>query len=100
ARPPPPPRHDVVVLASLATPRPGFVAFQLEDAVEDGVRTLRVRYRRPFLRPAAVAFQLLGMPAAWRRLRRAGWRPDVVHAHVFEAAPPALALGRLSRAPV
>ncbi|HEX2160341.1 MAG TPA: glycosyltransferase [Thermoleophilaceae bacterium] len=93
-------RHDVVVLASLATPRPGFAAFQLEDAVEDGVRTIRVRYRRPFLRPAAMGFQLVGMLAALRRLRRDGWRPDVVHAHVFEAAPPALALGRLSRAPV
>jgi glycosyltransferase involved in cell wall biosynthesis len=93
-------RHDVVVLASLATPRPGFAAFRLEDAVEDGIRTLRVRYRRPLLRPAAMAFQLLGMLAALRRLRREGWRPDVVHAHVYQAGPPALVLGRLSRAPV
>jgi glycosyltransferase involved in cell wall biosynthesis len=93
-------RHDVVVLASLATPRPGFAAFQLEDAVEDEIRTIRVRYRRPFLRPAAMGFQLLGMLAALRRLRREGWRPDVVHAHVFEAAPPALMLARLSRAPL
>jgi glycosyltransferase involved in cell wall biosynthesis len=93
-------RHDVVVLASLATPKPGFAVFRLEDSVEDGIRTLRVRYRRPFLRPAAMGCQLFGMLAAWRRLRREGWRPDVVHAHVFEAAPPALALGRLSRAPV
>ncbi len=92
--------HDVVVLASLATPRPDFAIFRLEDAVEDGIRTLRVRYRRPFLRPAAMGCQLLGMLAAWRRLRREGWRPDVVHAHVFEAAPPALALGHLGRAPV
>jgi glycosyltransferase involved in cell wall biosynthesis len=93
-------RHDVVVLASLATPRPGFAAFRLEDAVEDGLRTIRVRYRRPFLRPAAMGFQLLGMLVALRRLRREGWRPDVVHAHVFEAAPPAIALARLSRAPL
>lgn len=93
-------RHDVVVLASLATPRPGFAVFRLEDAVEDGIRTLRVRYRRPRFRPAAMGCQLLGMLAAWRRLRGEGWRADVVHAHVFEAAPPALLLGRLSRAPV
>jgi glycosyltransferase involved in cell wall biosynthesis len=93
-------RHDVVVLASLATPRPGFAAFRIEDAVEDGIRTLRVRYRRPFLRPAAMGFQLAGMLVARRRLRREGWRPDVVHAHVFEAAPPALALAALDRAPV
>ena len=93
-------RHDVVVLASLATRRPDFAAFRLEDSVEDGIRTLRVRYRRPFLRPAAMGFQLLGMLAALRRLRREDWRPDVVHAHVYQAAPPALVLGRLSRAPV
>jgi glycosyltransferase involved in cell wall biosynthesis len=93
-------RHDVVVLASLATPRPDFAAYRLEDSVEDGIRTLRVRYRRPFLRPAAMGFQLLGMLAARRRLRQEGWRPDVVHAHVFEAAPPALILGLLDRAPV
>ena len=93
-------RHDVVVLASLATRRPGFAAFRLEDSVEEGVRTLRVRYRRPLLRPAAMGFQLIGMLAALRRLRRDGWSPDVVHVHMFEAAPPALALARLSRARV
>jgi glycosyltransferase involved in cell wall biosynthesis len=93
-------RHDVVVLASLAMPRPGFAAFRLEDSVEQGVRTLRVRYRRPFLRPAAMGFQLLGMLVALGRLRREGWRPDIVHAHMFEAGPPALVLGRLSRAKV
>jgi len=93
-------KHDVVVLASLATPRPDFAIFRLEDAMEDGIRTLRVRYRRPLLRPAAMGCQLLGMLAAWRRLRRAGWRPDIVHAHVFEAAPPAFVLARLSRTPV
>ena len=93
-------RHDVVVLPSLATRRPGFGAFRLEDAREDGLRTLRVRYRRPVARPAAMGFQLAGMLAALRRLRGAGWRPDVVHAHVYQAAPPALALGRLSDAPV
>lgn len=93
-------KHDVVVLASLATPRPDFAIFRLEDTVEDGIRTMRVRYRRPFLRPTAMGCQLLGMLAAWRRLRHEDWRPDIVHAHVFEAAPPALMLGRLGRAPV
>ena len=91
-------RHDVVVLASLATPSPPFVAYELTDCVEHGLRTLRVRYRRPRLRPAAMACQLLGMLAALWRLRGEGFRPDVVHAHVFSAALPALLLGRLSGA--
>ena len=92
--------HDVVVLASDAVRRPGFVAFQLSDAVEDGLRTIRVRYRRPLFRPAAMACQLAGMLVAQHRLRRQGWRPEIVHAHVYSAGLPALMLGRLSNAPV
>ena len=93
-------RHEVVVLASLATPAPAFSAYELSDEFEHGIRTLRVRYRRPLLRPAAMGFQLVGMLHALWRLWREGFRPDVVHAHVYQAAPPALVLGRLARAVV
>lgn len=92
--------HDVIVLASDAVRSPGFLAFQLSDAVEDGLRTVRIRYRRPLFRPAAMACQIAGMLAALLTLRREGWRPDIVHAHVYSAGLPALLLGRLSRAPV
>ena len=68
--------------------------------MEDGLRTLRVRYRRPWFRPAAMACQIAGLLAALWRLRREGFRPDVVHAHVYSAALPALLLGRLSGAAV
>jgi glycosyltransferase involved in cell wall biosynthesis len=91
-------RHDVVVLASRATPRPAFRVYELADEAEEGIRTLRVRYRRPRLRPLAMVCQVIGMLAARRRLRRDGFRPDVVHAHVFSAGPPALVLARLWRA--
>lgn len=91
-------RHEVVVLASLATPGADFPVYRLTDEVENGIRTLRVRYRRPRVRPLAMACQLAGMLAALRRLRRDGFRPDVVHAHVYSAALPALVLARLSRA--
>lgn len=92
--------HDVVVLASDAVRSPRFAAFELSDAVEDGLRTLRVRYRRPRFRPAAMGCQIAAMLAALRRLRREGWRPDIVHAHVYSAGLPALILGRLSGASV
>ncbi len=93
-------RHDVVVLASDAVRSPGFRLFELSDAYEDGLRTMRVRYRRPRFRPAAMACQLVGMLAALRRLRGEGWVPDIVHAHVYSAGLPALVLARLSRAPL
>src|SRR5436305_10386974 len=61
--------HDVVVLASDAVRSPPFRVFELTDALEDGLRTIRVRYRRPRFRPAAMACQLAGMLTAVRRLR-------------------------------
>jgi len=93
-------RHDVVVLASRAMRSPGFAAFAVTDEVEDELRTIRVRYRRPRVRAPAMVCQLAGMLVALARLRREGLRPDVVHAHVFSAGLPALLLGRLSGAPV
>jgi len=45
-------------------------------------------------------FQIAGMLVVWRRLIRTGWRPEIVHAHVYSTGVPALILGRLSRAPV
>jgi len=93
-------RHEVVVLASRATPSPGFGVYRLSDDLEDGLRTMRVRYRRPRVRALAMVCQIAGMLAALVRLRREGFRPDVVHAHVFSAGLPALVLGRLSGAVV
>ena len=77
-------RHEVVVIASLATPDPDFRLYRLTDEVEDGMRTLRVRYRRPRLRPLALVCQMLGharraAPPAPRRLPpRRGARPRVL----------------------
>lgn len=93
-------RHEVVVLASRAVRSPDFGAFDIDDGTEDGLRTLRVRYRRPRIRALGMVLQIAGMLAALRRLRRDGFRPDVVHAHVYSAGLPALVLGRLSRARV
>jgi glycosyltransferase involved in cell wall biosynthesis len=92
--------HDVVVMPSEAVRNPEFPAFSVSEELEDGVRTMRVRYRRPRVRPAALLFQIAGMISALRRLRREGWRPEIIHAHVYSAGLPALILGRCSGARV
>lgn len=59
----------------------------------------RFRYRR-FGAPVSQAAFFAGPLAAYRRLARDGFEPDVIHAHSFLSALPALALGRLHRKPV
>jgi len=38
--------------------------------------------------------------AGFRKLRKEGWKPDVMHAHVFTAGVPAVILGKLYHIPV
>src|SRR5262245_58229037 len=73
--------------------------FKLEDASEDGLRTLRVRYRRTRIPRTGLAFKLAGSLTAFGLLARRRWVPDVIHAHEYGAAPVALTLGALARAP-
>ena len=61
--------------------------------------TLRIRYRR-FGKPVSFAAFVAGPLAAYRRLRREGFEPDVLHANSHLSALPALTLGRLCRKPV
>jgi glycosyltransferase involved in cell wall biosynthesis len=92
--------NEVVVLPSDAVRSPPFAAWDLEEDADEEPRTLRLRYRRPALRPAAMALNVGGALAALRRLRREGFVPDVVHAHVYSAGLPALAVARRSGAPL
>jgi glycosyltransferase involved in cell wall biosynthesis len=59
----------------------------------------RYRYRR-FGPPVGPLAFLAGPLVAYRRLAATGFEPDVVHAHSFLSALPALALGRLYGKPV
>jgi glycosyltransferase involved in cell wall biosynthesis len=67
--------------------------------VEDDIPTIRLQYRR-FPRPLSYAAFLLGTVAAYRRLRRSGFAPNLLHAQSFLSVLPALVLGAVLRKPV
>jgi glycosyltransferase involved in cell wall biosynthesis len=92
-------RNEVVVLACIAGER-GGPRRTVSDSVEDGLRVLRVTYDPGRVSQLGFANRLRGTFAALRRLRDEGWEPDVVHAHVFSAGLPALAVGKRCSAPV
>jgi L-malate glycosyltransferase len=93
------PMVDVTVLAW--RPERGLRApFQLGVAHEDGLRTIRLRHANTRVPRSGFACKVAGLLAVVARLRRAHWRPDVVHAHEYTAAPVAFLLGAITRAPV
>ena len=73
--------------------------FDVERLTDDEIPSWRVRYRR-FGRPASYGAFVAGAVAAFRGLRRSGFEPDVIHAHSFLSALPAVALGRAFAKPV
>jgi len=73
---------------------------ETDEALTEGVPTYRVYYRRlPVLRSSRLA-RLYGVVAAYRHIAGAGFRPDILHAHVYRVAHYAALLGWLHRLPV
>ena len=62
-----------------------------------GIPTYRLRQRARMPRGIGYGLFLAGMLWAFRRIVRGGFRPDIVHAHVYSMGVPALLLGRLHR---
>lgn len=87
-------RHANVAVVHLQR---GGGRYSIEEVPGEEFRTLRVRYPRS---PLSYWRHFAGALAATRRLRREGFEPDLIHAHVFLAALPPLLLRRAFRVPV
>jgi glycosyltransferase involved in cell wall biosynthesis len=91
--------EDVAVLTWRADPTLR-VPFRLDVADEEGLWTFRLRFALARIPKFTFAFKFSGCLMALAHMRRRGWAPDVIHAHQYVAAPVALRLGALARAPV
>lgn len=87
---------DVTVLYVKPLPlSSGRARFSWHEEFDENIRTIRVALPR-----IAVVGYTLGVLEAYRRLVRRGYRPDIIHAHVFLAGAPAALLGKVYRTPV
>lgn len=92
--------NDVIVIYSEGIKRLINKLFKVEDNVEDGIRTLRLCYRKSPITKTTYFIYLWSMFEIFRKLRRTGWKPDIIHAHVFLAGVPAVILGKIYKIPV
>lgn len=97
--------HDVVVL-HLAGSRPEWdgglwtMEEELDPALSEGIEAHHVFHRAAPVRGASYALYLWSAAQAYRRLRDSGFRPDVVHAHVYAAGVPAAAVAGRNGTPL
>ncbi len=76
-------RHEVAVLYGFEPGIPRRGRWEVGFEVQDGLPTVRVRVGPP--RRGRFPFVLGGLGAGLARLRREGFAPDVIHAHVYES---------------
>jgi glycosyltransferase involved in cell wall biosynthesis len=88
---------DVSVLVNDDRPPPGRRLFSVEEGVEGGLRTFRIRHSR--VPQLGTAGYLLGIRTALARLRRDGRPVDLLHAHVHGAGWTAMLVGAVERLP-
>lgn len=69
-----------------------------EPGLTEGIPTYRV-WRRPLPGPTAIPYSWSTIRAC-HRIMASGFRPDLIHAHVFYAGVPAVILGAIHRIPV
>jgi glycosyltransferase involved in cell wall biosynthesis len=95
--------HDVTVL-HLAGSSGGIGGFSrldtdTDDSLTGGMPTYRL-HTRAVPGGASLPVGMWAAVRAFRAIRKAGFDPDVIHAHVFTAGVPAVVIGRLSGVPV
>lgn len=72
----------------------------VSDKEEDGIRTIRIKHKKSPIPKTTYFIYLWSIKQAFKRLLTEGWRPDIIHAHVFSAGVPAVILGKIYKMPV
>lgn len=92
--------NDVTVLCSENIDHSINNLYKIENDIEDGIRTLWIRYRKPLIPKTTYFICLWCIFQGFRKLMNEGRKPDIIHAHVFSAGAPAVILGRIFKIPV
>ena len=92
--------NDVILLYSEGIDHSIKNFFKIEDNIEDGIRTLRLHYRRSPIPKTTYFIYLWSIFKGFRKLIHEGWKPDIIHVHVYSAGVPAIILGKIYKIPV
>ncbi len=92
---------DVIVLKSEGCDKELKKTWQyISDNKEEGIRTIRIKYRKSPIPKTTYFIYLSSLNSALKELIKEGWKPDIIHAHVYSSGVPAVILGKRNNIPV
>jgi glycosyltransferase involved in cell wall biosynthesis len=72
----------------------------ISDKIEDGIRTIRIRHKKLFIPKISYFLYLLSIILSFKKLLEEGWRPDIIHVHVYSSGIPAVILSNVYGIPL
>jgi glycosyltransferase involved in cell wall biosynthesis len=72
---------------------------ETDESLTEGIPTYRVWYRRSPVPKTSYLVYLRSVLQSFRRIAAQGFRPDIIHAHVYKAGVPAVLTGKFYRLP-
>lgn len=95
---------DVLVLHGAgpdhALERAWKIEQETDEKLKEGIPVYRVWYRPAPVPQISYLIYLWRMFRAFRHIGREGFRPDIIHVHVYDAGGPAVLIGKLHGIPV
>jgi len=74
--------------------------YRINSNIKDGIRVLRVSYRKSPIPKTTYLIYIWAILSAFRIIRKEGWVPDIIHAHIYTEGVPAIILKSLYGIPV
>jgi len=89
--------NEVVIIYSRLTKKDHE---EISDKLEDNIRTIRTCYRKTFIPNFSFLIYIWNIYQSFNKLKKEGWLPDIIHAHIFIAGFPALLLSKIYKIPL
>ena len=97
--------YDDVLVLHCAGPDVGLTSLwrieeEAEENLTEGIPTWRMWYRPSAIPRISYLIYFWSIMRSCRYVVRQGFRPDLIHVHIYDAGAPAIAFSKLSRIPV
>lgn len=92
--------NDVIVAYCYELSNERQVFYRISDELEDGIRTIRISLGYSNIKIISFIVRLIALSRILRRLIKSGWKPDIIDAHPYSAAVPAIIVKKFFKIPV